>query len=99
MPRRYAAVDFIQKNAYGNEAALFIAVLLTACALWQMGVWLDNGSGQVSVLLILTTLLYGAIGWFARSGLVLGVAMLSLGNAFGAETGYISVRGVPIGSA
>ncbi|MBF1995359.1 DUF2157 domain-containing protein [Serratia symbiotica] len=81
---------FHPEKRYGNEAALFIAVLLTACALWQMGVWLDNGSGRVSVLLILATLLYGTIGWFARSGLVWGGALLSLGNAFGAETGYIS---------
>lgn len=63
---------FHPEKRYGNEAALFIAVLLTACALWQMGVWLDNGSGRVSVLLILATLLYGTIGWFARSGLVWG---------------------------
>lgn len=75
---------------YGNEAALFVAVLLTACALWQLGVWLDNGSGRVSVLLLFAALLYGAIGWFSRSGLVWWFALLSLGNAFGAETGYLS---------
>ncbi|MEE4484698.1 DUF2157 domain-containing protein [Serratia ficaria] len=78
------------EKRYGNEAALFIAVLLTACALWQLGVWLDNGSGRVSVLLIFAALLYGLIGWFGRSGLVWGFALLSLGNAFGAETGYLS---------
>ncbi|AHG19075.1 membrane protein [Chania multitudinisentens RB-25] len=75
---------------YSNEAILFIAVLLTACALWQLGVWLDNGSGRVSALLMLAALLYGAIGWFSRSGLVWWFALLSLGNAFGAETGYMS---------
>ncbi|TQI81770.1 putative membrane protein DUF2157 [Serratia fonticola] len=75
---------------YSNEAILFIAVLLTACALWQLGVWLDNGSGRVSVLLMLAAILYGVIGWFSRSGLVWWFALLSLGNAFGAETGYLS---------
>ncbi len=65
-------------------------MLLTACALWQLGVWLDNGSGRVSVLLLFAALLYGAIGWFSRSGLVWWFALLSLGNAFGAETGYLS---------
>ena len=54
------------------------------------GVWLDNGSGRVSVLLLFAALLYGAIGWFSRSGLVWWFALLSLGNAFGAETGYLS---------
>lgn len=38
-----------------------------------MGAWLDSGRGRVSVLLILATLLYGTIGWFARSGLLWGV--------------------------
>lgn len=75
---------------YSNEAILFIAILLTACALWQLGVWLDNGSGRVSVLLMLAAVLYGVIGWFSRSGLVWWFALLSLGNAFGAETGYLS---------
>lgn len=78
------------EKRYGNEAALFIAVLFTACALWQMGVWLDNGSGRVSLLLMFAALLYGLIGWFSRSGLVWWFALLSLGNAFGAETGYLS---------
>ncbi|TFZ50036.1 DUF2157 domain-containing protein [Serratia proteamaculans] len=78
------------EKRYGNEAALFVAVLFTACALWQMGVWLDNGSGRVSLLLIFAALLYGVIGWFSRSGLVWWFALLSLGNAFGAETGYMS---------
>ncbi|HGM5992717.1 DUF2157 domain-containing protein [Serratia marcescens] len=78
------------EKRYGNEAALFVAVLLTACALWQLGVWLDNGSGRVSMLLLVAALLYGAIGWFSSSGLVWWFALLSLGNAFGAETGYLS---------
>jgi len=78
------------EKRYGNEAALFVAVLLTACALWQMGVWLDNGSGRISLLLMFAALLYGVIGWFSRSGLVWWFALLSLGNAFGAETGYMS---------
>ena len=62
------------------------------------GVWLDNGSGRVSVLLLFAALLYGAIGWFSRSGLVWWFALLSLGNAFGAETGYLS-GWAPTGSA
>ncbi|WP_199636892.1 DUF2157 domain-containing protein [Serratia sp. PAMC26656] len=78
------------EKRYGNEAALFVAVLFTACALWQMGVWLDNGSGRVSLLLVFAALLYGVIGWFSRSGLVWWFALLSFGNAFGAETGYLS---------
>lgn len=75
---------------YSNEAILFIGVLLTACSLWQLGVWLDNGSGRVSTLLIMGAVLYGVIGWFSRSGLVWWFALLSLGSAFGAETGYMS---------
>lgn len=86
------------EKRYGNEAALFVAVLLTACALWQLGVWLDNGSGRVSVLLLVAALLYGAIGWFSRSGLVWWFALLSLGNAFGARPATCPA-GAPTGSA
>ncbi|AKP32759.1 DUF2157 domain-containing protein [Yersinia aleksiciae] len=75
---------------YSNEAILFLGVLMTAAAISQLGLWLDNGSGRFSGLLLLGTLIYGVVGWFGRSPLVWLFALLSLGNAFGAETGYAS---------
>lgn len=75
---------------YSNEAILFLGVIMTAAAIGQLGLWLDNGSGRYSVLLLLGTLIYGVVGWLGRSPLVWLFALLSLGNAFGAETGYAS---------
>ncbi|ADZ43555.1 TPA: DUF2157 domain-containing protein [Yersinia enterocolitica] len=75
---------------YSNEAVLFLGVIFTAAAIGQLGEWLDNGSGRISVLLLLGTVIYGVVGWFGRSPLVWLFALLSLGNAFGAETGYLS---------
>ncbi|SQI87351.1 membrane protein [Klebsiella oxytoca] len=59
-------------------------------ALWQLGERLDTGSGHIAPLFLAGCLIYGAIGFFARSGLVWLFFLLSLGNWFGAETGYVS---------
>ncbi|MDN0087588.1 DUF2157 domain-containing protein [Yersinia nurmii] len=75
---------------YSNEAVLFLGVLFTATSLGYLGIWLDNGSGRVSLLLLFGAGIYALIGWLGRSPLVWLFALLSLGNAFGAETGYLS---------
>lgn len=54
---------------YSNEAVLFLGVIFTAAAIGQLGEWLDNGSGRISVLLLLGTLIYAAVGWFGRAPL------------------------------
>lgn len=75
---------------YSTEAILFLGVVFTAVALWQLGEWLDNGSGHIAPLFLAGCVIYGAIGYIARSGLVWLFFLLALGNWFGAETGYVS---------
>ncbi|HGY4998408.1 TPA: DUF2157 domain-containing protein [Klebsiella oxytoca] len=75
---------------YSTEAILFLGVIFTAVALWQLGERLDTGSGHIAPLFLAGCLIYGAIGFFARSGLVWLFFLLSLGNWFGAETGYVT---------
>lgn len=75
---------------YSTEAILFMGVVFTAVALWQLGERLDNGSGHIAPLFLVGCVIYGAIGYIARSGLVWLFFLLALGNWFGAETGYVS---------
>ena len=75
---------------YSTEAILFLGVVFTAVALWQLGERLDNGSGHIAPLFLAGCVIYGAIGYIARSGLVWLFFLLALGNWFGAETGYVS---------
>ncbi len=71
---------------YSTEAILFLGVVFTAVALWQLGERLDNGSGHIAPLFLAGCVIYGAIGYIARSGLVWLFFLLALGNWFGAET-------------
>ena len=75
---------------YSTEAILFVGVVFTALALWQLGVRLDDGSGNIAPLFLAGCAIYGAIGLAARSGLVWLFFLLALGNWFGAQTGYVS---------
>jgi hypothetical protein len=75
---------------YSTEAILFVGVVFTALALWQLGVRLDDGSGHIAPLFLAGCAIYGAIGLAARSGLVWLFFLLALGNWFGAQTGYVS---------
>ncbi len=77
-------------KVYSNEAILFLAVLATAGAVYQLGRAMDNGSGHFSVLLLLSFLIYAAIGFFCDSNLVWLFALVSLGGWMGTETGYES---------
>lgn len=75
---------------YSTEAILFLGVVFTAVSLWKLGERLDNGSGHIAPLFLAGCVIYGAIGYIARSGLVWLFFLLALGNWFGAETGYVS---------
>ncbi len=55
---------------YSTEAILFLGVVFTAVALWQLGERLDNGSGHIAPLFLAGCVIYCAIGYIARSGLV-----------------------------
>lgn len=75
---------------YSNEAILFLGVLFTALFLWQLGMALDNGSGNVAPLFLLGCAIYGVIGYLSRSGLIWLFFLLALGSYFGTSTGYSS---------
>lgn len=75
---------------YSTEGLLFLGVFFTAIALWQLGERLDTGSGHIAPLFLAGCAVYGLVGFLGRSGLVWLFFLLSLGNWFGAETGYMS---------
>lgn len=75
---------------FSNEAILFSAILLTANALAYFGKSIDNGSGHFSLLILISVLLYGSIGYLYKSKLTWVFALISLAAWFGTETGYLS---------
>lgn len=75
---------------YSNEAIVFLGVLFTALSLSQVGMALDNGSGNVAPLFLLGCAIYGVMGYLARSGLIWLFCLLALGSFFGSSTGYAS---------
>lgn len=77
-------------QVYRNEAILFLGVLATAGAIYQLGLALDTGSGHFSLLLLLSFLVYGVLGVAVESNLIWVFALASLGGWMGTETGYMS---------
>lgn len=71
-------------------AILFLGVLATAGAIYQLGMALDHGSGHFSILLLLSFLVYGMLGIAVESNLIWVFALASLGSWMGTETGYMS---------
>jgi len=83
----------VTKWYYSIEAILFLGVMFTAIMIWQIGVVFDNGTNNIAPLFLIGCFIYGLIGFCARSGMIWLFFLLSLGNWFGAETGYASGRG------
>lgn len=77
-------------RSYSNEAILFLGVLATAAAIYELGRVLDTGSGHFSLLLLLSFIVYGALGLVMESNLIWVFALASLGGWMGTETGYRS---------
>lgn len=77
-------------QGYRNEAILFLGVLATAGAMYQLGMALDTGSGHFSILLLLSFLVYAVLGVAVESNLMWVFALVSLGGWMGTETGYMS---------
>jgi hypothetical protein len=77
-------------RSYSNEAILFLGVLATAAAIYELGRVLDTGSGHFSLLLLLSFIVYGVLGLVMESNLVWVFALASLGGWMGTETGYRS---------
>ncbi len=78
------------KKIFSNEAILFLGVLTTAGSIYQLGNVLDTGSGHFSILLLLSFLVYGVLGFVFNSNLIWLFAIISLGSWMGTETGYLS---------
>jgi len=77
-------------QVYRNEAILFLGVLTTAGAIYQLGMALDTGSGHFSILLLLSFLVYGILGLAVESNLIEVFALASWGGWMGTETGHAS---------
>ncbi len=77
-------------KVFSNEAIMSLGVLATAGAIYQLGMMLDTGSGHFSLLLLLSFIVYGALGYFFKSNLIWIFSLASLGSWMGTETGYIS---------
>lgn len=77
-------------RVYSTEAIMFLGVLSIAGAVYQLGRTFDTGSGHFSVLLLLSFVIYAALGLALRSNLIWIFALASIGGWFGAETGYMS---------
>ncbi|WP_421941022.1 DUF2157 domain-containing protein [Pedobacter sp.] len=75
---------------FSNEAIVFAAILLTANAVAYFGKAIDNGSGNFSILILISVIIYGVLGYVFNSRLIWIFALLSLGAWFGTETGYLS---------
>ena len=56
----------------------------------QLGLALDTGSRHISLLLLLSFVVYAALGVLLQSNLIWIFALASLGSWMGTETGYMS---------
>ncbi len=77
-------------RAYSNEAIMFLGILATASAIYQLGKAFDTGSGHFSLLILLSFIVYGVLGLAMQSNLIWVFALASLGGWMGTETGYVS---------
>lgn len=77
-------------KVFSNEAIMSLGVLSTAGAIYQLGMMLNTGSGHFSLLLLLSFIVYGVLGFVFKSKLIWIFSLASLGSWMGTETGYIS---------
>lgn len=78
------------EKVFSNETIIFAGVLFTAASIAYLGKALDIGSGHFSILFLLATIIYAALGLWFPSKLVWIFSILSFGAWFGTETGYLS---------
>ena len=80
----------ILKKPTAMRRCFSLGVVATALSIAFLGKAIDTGSGHFSLLFLLASLVYGALGLWFPSKLAWVFALLSLGSWFGAETGYAS---------
>lgn len=78
------------ERVYTNESIFFMGVLATSIAVSLFGKIMSSGSDHFSLLILLSAIIYGALGIALPSTQVWVFALLSLGAWMGAETGYMS---------
>lgn len=78
------------ERVFSNEAIFFFGVLTTAGAIVEFAQAIDIGDSHFSLLILLSSLIYGVLGFFLKSNLIWLFSLLSLGGWMGAETGYAS---------
>ncbi|PIF30144.1 hypothetical protein CLU81_0549 [Flavobacterium sp. 9] len=81
------------EKKFSNEAIIFAGVLFTAFSIAYLGMALDTGSGHFSLLFLLSTVIYAALGLWFPSKLVWLFSLITLGSWYGLETGYMSGQG------
>ena len=73
-----------------NEFVILIGAVFTAVSVIYFGKLIDTGSGHFSLLLLLTSIIYGWLGYIFPSKPLWILSLLTLGAWFGTETGYQS---------
>lgn len=68
------------EKIFSNEGILFLGVLATAGAVFQLGKAFDTGSGHFSILLFVSFIVYGILGMYFKSNLIWLFALTSLGS-------------------
>ncbi|MHC0025520.1 hypothetical protein [Enterobacter vonholyi] len=62
--------------------------IMTGISLWQTGKWLELGKGAMATQILTAGVVWGLVGFFARSCLLWFLFLLSLCVWFGVQTGY-----------
>lgn len=75
-------------TTYKNEALLFLGVLLTAGSMGSFASFFQPADG--SLLLLLASIVYAALGLFFPSTQVWTFSLISIASWFGCKTGYMS---------
>lgn len=75
---------------FSNEFILFIGAIFTAGAVFFTGTTFDDGSGNFPILILISALIYLAIGIAYPSRPLWVIGLLSLGSWLGLQTGYVS---------
>lgn len=79
---------------FSNEIIMFLGVITTAMDIYKLGTMFYLIDHYFSILILLSCVIYGVLGFYLHSNLIWVFALLSLGGWMGAETSYLSGGGV-----
>jgi hypothetical protein len=75
---------------FSNEFLLFIGAIISGVSIFFMGKSVDTAKDHFSILLLMGSIVYLAIGALFPSAPMWVLGLLTLGSWFGTETGYVS---------